>query len=66
MPPRIEQLALAGDVTYTLPEPAALTPGTPPKERSAANDRVVEALSGVLDAVRHRRPGHRGSPAARR
>ena len=49
MPPRIEQLALAGDVTYTLPEPAALTPGTPPKERSAANDRVVEALSGVLE-----------------
>ncbi|MBB2899828.1 S-DNA-T family DNA segregation ATPase FtsK/SpoIIIE [Kineococcus radiotolerans] len=49
MPPRIEQLALAGDVTYTLPEPSALTPGTPPKERSAANDRVVEALSGVLE-----------------
>ncbi|WP_240900578.1 DNA translocase FtsK, partial [Kineococcus indalonis] len=49
MPPRIEQLALAGDVTYALPEPSSLNPGTPPKERSAANDRVVEALSGVLD-----------------
>ncbi|GAA0317127.1 DNA translocase FtsK [Kineococcus aurantiacus] len=49
LPPRIEQLTLAPDVTYALPEPAALTPGTPPKERSAANDRVVEALSGVLD-----------------
>ncbi|WP_380161622.1 DNA translocase FtsK 4TM domain-containing protein [Kineococcus sp. R86509] len=49
MPPRIEQLALAGDVTYTLPEPAALVPGTVPKERSAANDRVVEALSEVLN-----------------
>ncbi|GAB3459714.1 DNA translocase FtsK [Kineococcus endophyticus] len=49
LPPRIEQLTLAPDVTYTLPEAAALTPGTPPKERSAANDRVVEALSGVLD-----------------
>ncbi len=49
MPPRIEQLALAGDVTYALPEPASLNPGSPPKERSAANDRVVEALSGVLD-----------------
>ncbi len=49
MPPRIEQLALAGDVTYTLPEASSLDPGTPPKERSAANDRVVEALSGVLD-----------------
>ncbi|WP_369068429.1 DNA translocase FtsK [Kineococcus terrestris] len=49
LPPRIEQLALTGDVTYALPEPAALSPGTPPKERSAANDRVVEALTGVLD-----------------
>jgi len=49
MPPRIEQLVLAPDVTYTLPEADALTPGTPPKERSTANDRVVEALSGVLD-----------------
>ncbi|PRY18502.1 S-DNA-T family DNA segregation ATPase FtsK/SpoIIIE [Kineococcus rhizosphaerae] len=49
MPPRIEQLVLAPDVTYTLPEPMALAPGTAPKERSAANDRVVEALSGVLD-----------------
>jgi S-DNA-T family DNA segregation ATPase FtsK/SpoIIIE len=49
MPPRVEQLALAGDVTYALPEPAALEPGTVPKERSVANDRVVEALSEVLD-----------------
>ncbi|WP_432546903.1 DNA translocase FtsK [Kineococcus sp. SYSU DK004] len=49
LPPRIEQLALTGDVTYALPEPASLSPGTPPKERSAANDRVVEALTGVLD-----------------
>jgi len=48
MPPRIEQLALAGDITYSLPDDAALNPGTPPKARSAANDRVVEALSGVL------------------
>ncbi|WP_432495535.1 DNA translocase FtsK [Kineococcus gypseus] len=49
MPPRVEQLALAGDVTYALPEASSLSPGTPPKERSAANDRVVEALSGVLE-----------------
>ncbi len=49
MPPRIEQLTLAPDVTYTLPEAAALVPGTPPKERSTANDRVVEALSEVLN-----------------
>ncbi|GAB77349.1 FtsK/SpoIIIE family DNA translocase [Austwickia chelonae] len=49
LPQRVEQLALAGDVTYTLPDPAVLEPGTPPKSRSAANDRVVEALTGVLD-----------------
>ncbi|WGW13129.1 DNA translocase FtsK [Saxibacter everestensis] len=49
LPQRVEQLSLAGDVTYTLPPSDALTPGTPAKERSAANDRVVEALTDVLD-----------------
>ncbi len=49
LPQRVEQLALAGDVTYTLPDPAALKPGTPHKSRSVVNDRVVEALTGVLD-----------------
>ena len=46
---RPEQLALAGDVTYTLPEPTTLKEGTPPKARSAANDQVVAALTNVLD-----------------
>ena len=41
--------ALAGDVTYTLPDNAILEPGTPHKTRSAANDRVVESLTEVLD-----------------
>jgi S-DNA-T family DNA segregation ATPase FtsK/SpoIIIE len=50
LPPRVEQLQLAGDVTYTLPPSDVLAPGTPPKARSAANDRVVEALTGVLDS----------------
>ncbi len=50
LPPRVEQLQLAGDVTYTLPPSDLLAPGTPPKARSAANDRVVEALTGVLDS----------------
>jgi S-DNA-T family DNA segregation ATPase FtsK/SpoIIIE len=48
LPPRVEQLALAGDVTYTLPANEILAPGSPHKERSAANDRVVEALTEVL------------------
>ena len=49
LPQRVEQLALAGDVTYTLPDNAVLAPGSPHKTRSAANDRVVAALSEVLD-----------------
>jgi S-DNA-T family DNA segregation ATPase FtsK/SpoIIIE len=48
LPQRVEQLALAGDVTYTLPANEILVPGSPHKERSAANDRVVEALTEVL------------------
>ncbi|WP_323368738.1 DNA translocase FtsK [Ornithinicoccus halotolerans] len=49
LPQRVEQLQLAGDVTYTLPDNALLRPGTPHKTRSQANDRVVEALTGVLE-----------------
>jgi S-DNA-T family DNA segregation ATPase FtsK/SpoIIIE len=33
---------------YKLPAPALLTPGTPPKARSAANDEVVAAITEVL------------------
>ena len=49
LPQRVEQLSLAGDVTYTLPDNAALKQGAPHKERSEANDRVVESLTTVLD-----------------
>jgi DNA segregation ATPase FtsK/SpoIIIE, S-DNA-T family len=49
LPQRVEQLALAGDVTYTLPDNALLEPGSPHKARSAANDRVVDSLTQVLD-----------------
>ncbi|WP_285726432.1 FtsK/SpoIIIE family DNA translocase [Psychromicrobium xiongbiense] len=48
IPQRSEQLSLAGDVTYTLPNADLLTPGTPPKERSEANDAIVAALTNVL------------------
>jgi S-DNA-T family DNA segregation ATPase FtsK/SpoIIIE len=49
LPQRVEQLQLVGDVTYTLPPSDLLAPGTPPKARSAANDRVVQQLTRVLD-----------------
>ncbi|WP_210602614.1 FtsK/SpoIIIE family DNA translocase [Brevibacterium oceani] len=48
LPERVEQLTLAGDVTYTLPSSDFLVPGPPAKERSEANDRVVEALRDVM------------------
>jgi S-DNA-T family DNA segregation ATPase FtsK/SpoIIIE len=49
IPQRVEQLALAGDITYTLPPNAILELGHPHKTRSAANDAVVDALTEVLD-----------------
>jgi len=47
--PRGEQPMLEGDVVYTLPPDEALAKGPPHKLRSAANDRVVAALTTVLD-----------------
>ncbi len=45
-----EQLTLTGDATaYTLPPTALLKPGSAPKQRTRANDIVVEALTEVLD-----------------
>ena len=49
LPQRVEQLALSGDITYTLPPADVLRRGSPHKTRSKANDQVVEALTGVLD-----------------
>ncbi|MFT4287601.1 DNA translocase FtsK [Nocardioides sp.] len=49
LPPRVEQLTLAGDVTYTLPGNDLLKPGSPHKPRSKASDDVVDRLTGVLD-----------------
>jgi S-DNA-T family DNA segregation ATPase FtsK/SpoIIIE len=34
---------------YTLPSLELLTPGDPPKRRSAANDQMVESISSVLE-----------------
>ncbi len=49
LPGRVEQLSLTGDIAYTLPDQSLLLPGAPHKTRSAANDRVVEALTEVFD-----------------
>ncbi len=49
IPARVEQLALSGDITYHLPAPDLLRPGSAHKARTQANDTVVEALTRVLD-----------------
>lgn len=50
LPQRVEQLTLAGDVAYTLPNDDILEPGTPPKGASPLNDKVVANLSEVFDS----------------
>jgi S-DNA-T family DNA segregation ATPase FtsK/SpoIIIE len=49
LPQRVEQLALSGDIAYTLPSGDALKPGSPHRARSKASDGVVEKLTQVLD-----------------
>ena len=49
IPPRVEQLALSGDITYTLPDNGVLKPGSPHKARSKASDDVVDRLTQVLE-----------------
>jgi DNA segregation ATPase FtsK/SpoIIIE, S-DNA-T family len=46
--PRPKPRASRSAAAYKLPTPALLTPGTPPKARSAPNDEVVEAITEVL------------------
>jgi S-DNA-T family DNA segregation ATPase FtsK/SpoIIIE len=50
-PAKPEQLTLTGAALggYTLPPPALMRPGTAPKQRTRANDIVVEALTEVLE-----------------
>lgn len=48
LPPRAEQLQLAGDITYALPSLDLLERGGPGKTRSAANDAVVSSLTNVF------------------
>lgn len=49
LPQRVEQLMLAGDVTYTLPASDLLKPGSPHKARSKASDEIVNRLQAVLE-----------------
>ncbi len=49
LPQRVEQLALSGDITYSLPASDILKPGSPHKPKSAASDAVVDSLTRVLD-----------------
>ncbi|MGL5405680.1 MAG: DNA translocase FtsK 4TM domain-containing protein [Propionibacteriaceae bacterium] len=48
IPQRMEQLQLSGDVQYLLPDSELLKPGSVPKARSEANDKIVAALTEVL------------------
>ncbi|MBO8193384.1 DNA translocase FtsK [Streptomyces oryzae] len=48
LPPRAEQLQLAGDITYALPSLDLLERGGPGRSRSAANDQVVQSLTTVF------------------
>lgn len=47
--PRGVQPMLEGDTVYLLPDENVLVQGPPHKARSAANDRVVESLTGVFE-----------------
>jgi S-DNA-T family DNA segregation ATPase FtsK/SpoIIIE len=49
LPQRVEQLALSGDITYSLPGNEVLKAGSPHKARSKASDAVVERLMQVMD-----------------
>ncbi|HET7431667.1 MAG TPA: DNA translocase FtsK [Nocardioides sp.] len=49
LPARVEQLALSGDVAYSLPANEVLKPGSVHKARSKASDEVVDRLTTVLD-----------------
>jgi S-DNA-T family DNA segregation ATPase FtsK/SpoIIIE len=49
IPARVEQLALSGDIAYSLPGNEVLKPGSPHKARSRSSDEVVDRLTQVLE-----------------
>ena len=68
LPQRVEQLLLSGDVTYSLPPSDVLAPGSSHKTSTPANERVVDALTGVLDnfAIDARVTGYTRGPTVTR
>ncbi len=49
LPQRVEQLALSGDITYSLPANEVLKPGSVHKARSKASDDIVGRLTQVME-----------------
>lgn len=49
LPQRVEQLALSGDIAYSLPGNEVLKPGSVHKARSKASDAVVDRLMQVME-----------------
>lgn len=49
LPARVEQLALSGDIVYSLPADEVLKPGSVHKAKSKASDAVVDRLTQVLE-----------------
>ncbi len=49
LPARVEQLALSGDIAYSLPGNEVLKSGSPHKARTKASDDVVGRLTEVLE-----------------
>ena len=47
--PKPEPMDRVIEGPYTLPSLELLTPGDPPKRRSAANDQIMDAISSVLE-----------------
>jgi len=68
LPQRVEQLLLSGDITYALPPSEVLAPGSSHKTSTPANERVVDALTAVLDnfAIDARVTGYTRGPTVTR
>ena len=65
---RAEQLQLSGDIMYQLPDESLLAPGTRPKARTEASDRVVRQLAATLEefAIDARVTGYTRGPTVTR
>lgn len=65
---RAEQLQLSGDIMYQLPDESLLVPGTRPKVRTDASDRIVRQLAATLEefAIDARVTGYTRGPTVTR